>query len=204
MSVRCLLADDHPALIAAVGGYLAESGFEIIGPAHDARRAVAIAALEQPELAVVDYRMPGLSGRDLLAQLKEVAPDTRVVVYTADAEQLLVRDALAGGARGIVLKEAPLEDLVRALESVAAGRAYIDPALASDALGEGSSGPLLTDRERSSLTLLAQGRQHDEIGGLLGIGVETVRTHLRKATEKLGATTRTQAVATAIRLGLID
>ena len=91
---RCLVADDHPALLSAVTSYLSENGFEVVGPANDGRRAVALAAETKPELALVDYRMPRLSGTDLVRQIKEVSPDTVIAVYTADADQQMARDVM--------------------------------------------------------------------------------------------------------------
>jgi DNA-binding NarL/FixJ family response regulator len=205
MSGRCLLADDHPALVVAIGDFLAEHGYTVIGPAANGERAVALAETEQPELGVVDYRMPGLAGGELISRLKQAAPGLRVLVYTAEAGDLLVQEILGRGADGIVLKEAPLNDVLRALEAIRGGRTYIDPALAARALGAGvTTTTPLTERERDVLAHLSSGQSHAEIGTELGIGVETVRTHLRKSCTKLGATSRTQAVATALRLGLID
>ena len=196
---KCLIADDHPALRSAVSAYLSHHGFEIVGPVSDGRRALALATEEQPELALVDFRMPRLAGVELVTKLREVSPETRVVVYTADADAQIAADVLAAGASGIVLKEAPLADLVRALAAALAGGTYLDPALARIA----APATRLTPRELDVLGLLAEGLPHEEIGRRLGIGSETVRTHLRKASHRLGATTRTQAVATALRLGLI-
>lgn len=196
---RCLLADDHPALVAAVGPYLADNGFSIVGPAGDGRRALTLAADEQPELALVDFRMPRLGGIDLILALRKAAPETRIAVYTADADQALARDVLEAGAAALVLKEAPLSDIVRALRAALAGRSYLDPALG----GTAAQPRRLTGRELAVLELLSEGLQHEEIGRRLGISAETVRTHLRKACDRLGARTRTQAVATALRLGLI-
>ena len=196
---KCLIADDHPALTTAVASYLAENGFEIVGPAPDGRRAIALAEEHQPELALVDYRMPRLAGVELVRKLREVSPDTRVAVYTADADDKIAREVLQPGAAALVLKDAPLADLVRAMESALAGGSYLDPALAKSGGANGN----LTPREIDVLCLLAEGLQHEEIGRRLGISSETVRTHLRKACDRLGASTRTQAVATALRLGLI-
>ncbi len=195
----CLLADDHPALTVAIAAFLGENGFDVVGPVADGRRAVALAEKTQPELAVIDYRMPRLSGLELIQALREASPTTRIAVYTADADEALAQDVLAAGAVAVVLKEAPLPDLVRALEAALAGKSYIDPALTKAT----SSSCKLTARELEVLTLLAEGLQHEEIGRRLGISSETVRTHLRKASDRLGASTRTQAVATALRLGLI-
>ena len=196
---RCLLADDHPALTSAVSNYLLDNGFDIVGPASDGRRAVALAATEKPDLALVDFRMPRLAGLDLIEELREASPETRICVYTADADAQIAEDVLAAGAAALVLKEAPLADLVRALEAVLAGRSYLDPALTRESKKNGK----LTQRELDVLGLLAEGLQHEEIGRRLGISSETVRTHLRKACDRLGAATRTQAVATALRMGLI-
>jgi DNA-binding NarL/FixJ family response regulator len=195
----CLLADDHPALTVAIAAYLGENGFDVVGPVADGRRAVALAEKTRPELAVIDYRMPRLAGIELIKALHDVSPETRIAVYTADADEALAHSVLQSGAVAIVLKEAPLGDLVRALEAALAGKSYIDPALAQATKPRGS----LTKRELEVLRLLAEGLQHEEIGRRLGISSETVRTHLRKASDRLGASTRTQAVATALRLGLI-
>lgn len=196
--LRCLVADDHPALTAAVSQYLTASGYTVVGPASNGRAALTLAAAERPESAVVDYRMPRLAGAELVAALQEASPATAVCVYTAEADEDVARAVLAAGASAVVLKESPLPDVVRALEMARAGRTYVDPALCR-ARRDGR----LTERELDVLRLLADGLAHEEIGRTLGIGSETVRTHLRKASERLGASTRTQAVAAALRLGLI-
>jgi DNA-binding NarL/FixJ family response regulator len=196
---RCLLADDHPALTVAVAAFLSENGFDIVGPVSDGRRAVALAAETTPELALVDFRMPRLAGIELIHALREASPTTLVAVYTADADERIARDVLDAGAVALILKEAPLADLIRALEAALDGNSYLDPALAKPP----KPGGKLTQRELDVLGLLAEGLQHEEIGRRLGISSETVRTHLRKASDRLGAATRTQAVATALRLGLI-
>ena len=202
---RCIIADDHPGLIAAVGDYLGENGYDIIGRLGDGLAALAQIAEERPELALVDYRMPRCSGGELVRRIKEASPETHVAVYTADADEKVVAEVLTAGADGVVLKEAPLPDLVRALSSIERGRPYVDPGLAVAALGRtgGRSGTQLTERELEVLTLLAEGLSHEEIGNRLQIAAETVRTHARKAAERLGARTRTQAVASAIRLGIL-
>lgn len=197
-SARCLVADDHPALTAAVSQHLAAAGYEIVGPAPDGRAAVRLAAAERPDAAVLDYRMPKLAGAELVAALLLVSPQTTVCVYTAEADEELARGVIAAGASAVVLKESPLGHLAVALESARAGRIHLDPALRG-----GRRTGELTERELDVLRLLAEGLPHEEIGRRLGIGSETVRTHVRKASDRLGASTRTQAVATALRLGLI-
>ncbi len=194
-----LVADDHPALVVAIASYLDAHDFIVLGPVTNGDAAVEMAEAEQPELALVDWRMPRRSGADLVRGIVAVSPRTRVAVYTADADQSVARAALDAGAATLILKEAPLADLLRALEATLDGRSYLDPALRRNAVRT-----QLTDRELEVLSLLADGLRHEEIGLRLGIGSETVRTHLRKASDRLGASTRTQAVATAFRLGLIS
>src|SRR5688500_12144599 len=149
--IRCLVADDHPALVAAVSDFLETQGFEVVGEAHDGLAAVAAVKETKPDVALVDYRMPQLEGAQLLAQLRETAPDMLIAVYTADSDQSIVRVVFESGARALILKDAPLTDLARALEAICAGERYIDPALARIALGGASTKPALTPRESEVL-----------------------------------------------------
>ena len=197
--IRCLVADDHPALVAAVTLFLVDAGYEIVGPATDGPRAVALLEKERPELALVDFHMPRLEGTALIRRLKEVSPETALAVYTADVDGPTAREALAAGAAGVLLKEAPIADLARALEALLGGNCYLDPTLADTSPTRGR----LTGREVDVLSLLAEGLSHEEIGKRLAISAETVRTHVRKAADRLEARNRTEAVATALRLGLI-
>ena len=200
---RCLIADDHPALLTAVSSYLEMNGFEVVGEAADGREALELVEATEPDVALVDFRMPRLGGLELVRRLHEAAPTLRILVYTADARDAEVAELLRAGAAGVVLKEAPLVDLVRGLSSVLEGRAYVDPAFA----GLGLVGPTrrteLTAREAEVLGLLAEGLSYQSIGDRLAISSETVRTHVRKACERLNASTSTQAVATALRQRLI-
>jgi DNA-binding NarL/FixJ family response regulator len=203
--ISCLVADDHPAMIEAVCDVLEDSGIEIAGRARDGEEALAKLETRKPTVALVDLRMPRLSGIELTRRAGRVAPDTAVILYTAHGERALLTEALDAGARGFLLKEAPLSDLVRAVEMAAAGQIYVDPGLAgvlatSDSAAKATK---LTQRERDVLRLLADGLTNEEIGKRLFISPETVRTHVRKAMGKLDADTRTQAVATALRRSLI-
>jgi DNA-binding NarL/FixJ family response regulator len=197
---RCLVADDHPALTWTVCAHLADRGFEIVGPAADGRAALELALTERPDIALVDFRMPRLGGTELIEALRVEAPSMPVCVYTADGDAALATAVLRAGAAGLILKSSPLGDLDRALDTVLAGDSYVDAGIAP----AGSARSTLTPRELDVLRLLADGHRHEEIGRRLGIGSETVRTHLRKACSRLGAATRTQAVATALRQGLFS
>jgi DNA-binding NarL/FixJ family response regulator len=203
---RCILADDHPALLTAIVDLLSENGYEVVATASNGEAALIAASELEPALALVDYHMPRLSGGELVRRLLEACPEMRVAVYTAEADARVVTEVLDAGAQAVVLKESPLSDLVRALDSVLSGRPYVDAALASAAIDgriRAVSAPALTSRELEVLELLAEGMSHQAIADRLEIGSETVRTHARKAAGRLGAKTRTQAVASAIRLRLI-
>jgi DNA-binding NarL/FixJ family response regulator len=201
-----VIADDHPAMLAAVAETLARSGFEVVGQAADGQQALALIEETKPTIALVDVRMPRLSGIEVATQTAAASPGTAVVFYTAFGDRALLSEALDVGARGFVLKEAPLVDLVRAVERVAAGEAYVDPVLAGVLVSGYVTDrvPTLTQREREVLRHLSDGLSNEEAGKALHISPETVRTHIRKAMRKLEADTRTQAVAIALRQSIIS
>src|SRR3712207_5942431 len=149
--------------------------------------------------------MPRLSGVEVVRRAGRSTPGTAILLYSGYGDKALLLEALDAGARGFVLKEAPLIDLHRAVETVANGGTYVDPVLAGAiATAEVTAKlPSLTQRERDVLRLLADGHSNEEIGGALFISPETVRTHVRKAMDKLEADTRTEAVAKALRQQLI-
>ncbi len=191
-------------MVEAICEVLAEHGIEVSGRARDGDEALTKIEARKPDVAVVDLRMPRLSGVEIARRTVRSTPDTGIILYTAYGERALLTEALDAGARGFVLKEAPLDDLVRAIETVARGGTYVDPVLAGVLASPGGADvPSLTQRERDVLRLLADGLSNEEIGKQLFISPETVRTHIRKAMEKLGADTRTQAVAKALRQSLI-
>jgi DNA-binding NarL/FixJ family response regulator len=203
--LTCLIADDHPAIVDAVARYLANHGIVVVDQAYEGGDALAKIESYNPDVALIDLSMPGLEGIEVIRRARRTSPGTAAVVYTGHAAHTIVDEALDAGARGLVLKGAPLPDLVRALEVVASGSVYIDAVLAAGLTGKRSAeAPRLSKREREILRLLSSGMTNEEIGGELFISPETVRTHVRRAISKLGAKTRTQAVATALREGLIS
>ena len=201
----CLIADDHPAVLESIARFLALRGFRVVGRASNGEEALALVETHRPTLAVLDARMPGLSGTNVVRRVARTTPQCSCVVYSGFADAAVLTEALDAGARGFVLKDAELESLVRALGVVAGGGMYIDPALA-DALIELSSarGVALTARERDVLRLLADGHSNESMGRELFISPDTARTQLAGAMAKLGASTRTQAVAKALRDALIS
>jgi DNA-binding NarL/FixJ family response regulator len=205
VAITCVVADDHPAVLEAVTAYLARKGIDVVAHARDGTAALEEIRERRPQVALVDVRMPHMSGMEVAREAARAAPETAVILYTGMAERQHLTEALDAGARGFILKEAPLDDLLRAVETVASGGVYVDPVLAGViASAEGArQSPKITQREREVLRLLADGLRNEEIGKRLFISPETVRTHVRKAMAKLEADTRTQAVAEAIRQRLI-
>jgi DNA-binding NarL/FixJ family response regulator len=203
--VTCLIADDHRALLKLLGRALEENGVTVIGRVCDGAEALARIVSARPEIALLDLQMPGLSGIEVARKAAESAPDTAVLIYTGHGEPALVDEALNSGVRGLIQKDASLEELVRAVETVSAGGTYVDPVLSRNLIGHDRSqrSRALSKREREVLHLLADGLTYAELGKRLFLSPETVRSHVKTAVEKLGAESRTQAVAKAIRLGLI-
>jgi len=203
--LTCVVADDHPAVLRAVCDCLSEHGVEVVGRAETAAEALAVVEQKLPTVAILDARMPRQETLDTSSLVARCAKVTSVVIYTGYGDEPTLAEALASGARGFVLKGAPMQELVTAIRMVASGRPYVDPLLAGFVVrGDGAHRePVLTRRERDVLRLLADGLRDNEIGRALTISTETVRTHVKKATAKLAADTRTQAVAEALRQSLI-
>jgi DNA-binding NarL/FixJ family response regulator len=203
--MRCLVADDHPAVLNAVTDYLTAEGIDVVARARTGAEALAKIASTMPNVAIVDVGMPDMGGTEVVREAASIAPHVGVILYTGSADQALLAEAVDAGARGFVLKEAPLADLIRAIETVVGGGTYVDPVLAGALTSARATGRLveLTPRERDVLRLLADGLGYEEIGKHLVIAPETVRTHVQKAMRRLEANTRTEAVAKALRQSLI-
>jgi DNA-binding NarL/FixJ family response regulator len=206
LHLRCILADDHPAILDAVSRYLEEvEDLELVGRAVDGGRALEMIGDLAPDVAVVDIRMPDVSGIEIARRLSETGSKTAVILYTGSSERAVLLEALDAGARGFLLKEAPLDDLARAIRIVGEGGTYVDAALAGLLAGPQAAERLhtLTKREREVLRLIADGMRNEQVGQRLSISPLTVRTHVKNAMGKLEADTRTQAVARALRESLI-
>ena len=202
--IRAVVADDHPAVLRSVCDVLIDAGVDVVGRASNGEEAATKIEATRPTVAVIDVRMPRLNGIEVASQVSRTTPETAVILYTAYGDRALLSVALDAGVRGFVLKEAPLQDLTRAVDMVSSGAVYVDPVLAGVlASAESERLPQLTKREREVLRLLADGLSNEEIGKRLFLSPETVRTHVQKAMRRLEADTRTQAVAVALRQSLI-
>jgi DNA-binding NarL/FixJ family response regulator len=203
--VACVIADDHPAVVEAIGALLESEGIDVVARARDG--AGALKAIEEfrPAAAVLDLVMPELGGIEVVRRVSRSFPETGTVIYTGHGEQEVLLEALDAGARGFVLKESPLTELVRAVKLVADGGTYVDPVLAPALVRVSATGDHtpLSAREREILRHLADGETNDEIAKSLAISSDTVRTYIRRAMQKLDAHTRTHAVAIALRESFI-
>jgi len=203
--IPCVVADDHPPILDAVSRFLGSMGVEVLATARDGDAALAALLSHRPQVCLADVRMPRLDGLELARRAATAVPETAVLLYSGVSDAGLVSDALDAGARGFALKDAPLEDVARALETVAAGGLYVDPVLAASLATSRRADDrrALSPREREVLRMLAEGGSYAEIGSTLFLSPDTVRAHAQRAMTKLGARTRTQAVAVAMREAMI-
>jgi DNA-binding NarL/FixJ family response regulator len=206
VSVTCVIADDHPPVLQFLSRYLSNNGITVTASTRDGAEALRKIEQTRPSVAVLDARMPRLSGLEVLRALAGAQSATRVILYTGYGDDALLSDALDAGVGGVIDKEAPLDDLVRAIRIVAGGGTYLDPTAAAALIAQRrrNRNRELTRRERDVLRLLSEGNSNAQIGAALSISPQTVRTHVQKAMEKLGASTRVQAVAMALRESLIS
>jgi DNA-binding NarL/FixJ family response regulator len=202
--ITVVIADDNPPIIDCLSRHLGAAGFSVVGTAQNGEAALALLEQMHPLVCVADVKMPRLDGLELARRAVVSAPDTAVLLYSGVSDKGLVSDALDAGAHGFALKDAPLEDLSRAVDTVAAGGLYVDPVLAAAlATRRTDERKALSEREREVLRLLAAGGSYAEIGAELFLSPDTVRAHAQRAMTKLGARTRTQGVAVALREAVI-
>ncbi len=203
--ITCLIADDHEVVREGLRLSLSRApNIRVVGEAPDGETAVALAERRRPRVVIMDVRMPGMDGLEATKVLTQRVPDSAVLIFTAYSERSLLSRGLESGATGYILKEAPHSTLVRAIEKVASGEQYVDPALMPTFLSGKDQGDMLTAREREILQLLADGMSNSDVADRLFISQETVKSHVRHILAKLEADTRTQAVAIALREAIID
>jgi DNA-binding NarL/FixJ family response regulator len=204
-SVTCVVADDHPPIIDAVSRFLSRHSIDVVATARDGEAAFAAVMTHGPQVCLADVRMPRLDGLELARRIAQQSEETAVLLYSGLSDAALVSDALDAGARGFALKDAPLDDVARAIHIVANGELYVDPVLAATLATNRRNDEqrALSAREREVLRMLAEGGSYAEIGAALFLSPDTVRAHAQRAMTKLGARTRTQAVAVAMRQAMI-
>lgn len=201
--VRCVVCDDHAMLRLGLSSAIEAAGdLEVVGQAADGPAAIELINRQRPDVAVVDLHMPGASGLEVA---RACANMTKLLLFTADEDPGTAKEALAVGAAGILLKRGPLDELARAVQAVAVGHRYVDPTLAVAMLdhGEDDRQSPLTQREAEVLQLLADGLTTQATATQLFLSPATVRSYVENAMFKLGTNSRTAAVASAMRDGLI-
>lgn len=206
---RVLIADDHRMMAEGLKRLL-QPHFELVGLVEDGLELLAAAERLQPDLVVVDISMPRLNGLDAIERLRGVRPGIRVVVITMHGEVAYARRALKAGALGFVLKSSAPDELIVAIRSALAGRAFVSPEIAAEltaaggASGRGRSpGTLLTRRQTEVLQLLAAGKGGKEIAALLGVSIRTVEFHKYKLMESLGLRSVAELVRFAVEQGIV-
>jgi DNA-binding NarL/FixJ family response regulator len=211
--VTVVLVDDQPLVRAGLARILeVDPELEVVGEASNGRDAVVLVRRLQPDVVLMDVRMPVVDGIDATRRLRDAGSRAKVVVLTTFGLDEYVVDSLRGGASGFLLKEAPPERILSAVHEVAAGNAVLDPAVTRSVIAAlGSHGPRstaadrlddLTTREREVLMLLARGLSNAEIAERLVVGEGTVKTHVAHLLAKLGVRDRLQAVVCAFDAGL--
>ncbi len=207
-SIRILIVDDHPIVREGLVAVLeTQPDFAVVGQADSGQRAVAQAAALRPDVLLLDLELPGMDGVAALRAIREADPGARAIVFTAFDTDERILGAVRAGARGYLLKGAPRDELFQAIRVVHRGGSLIQPVVAARLLQQAAAPPLaepLTERELEVLRLLAQGRQNKEIADSLAISERTVKFHVSGILAKLDAGNRTEAVARAAQLGLIE
>jgi DNA-binding NarL/FixJ family response regulator len=201
--IRVLLVDDHALLRTGVANIINQEGdLRVVAEAGNGLEAIAAYERYRPDVTLLDLRMPIMEGVEAVRRIRELDPHARVIVLTTyDTDDEIAR-ALKAGAKAYVLKDISADDLIGCIRDVLAGKTYLAPAAAAK-LAEGVTRVHLTPRELASMRLMADGKANKEIANELGISERTVKTHLGHLFEKLGVTSRTEAIKVAMRRGLV-
>ncbi len=212
--IRVVVVDDQRLFTRGLSGLVdMVPGLEVVGVAHDGAQGVELCRKEEPDVVLMDISMPKMDGISATREIKDLLPQTAVIILTGHEEDEHVFEGIKAGAQGYLLKDSEPEDLARAIRTVYAGNTLIAPDLAQKMLNTfqagGSGGsrlapPPLTGRELEVIRALAQGMSDRQIARSLGISEKTVRNHTSNIYRKLHIFDRTQAVIYAVREGVID
>jgi DNA-binding NarL/FixJ family response regulator len=210
--MRVLIVDDHPVTRDGLRtAFNLADEIEVVGEAASGEEAIQVVADTEPDIVFMDVRMPGMNGIQATRQIRENNPDTKIILFTIDESRASVAEAIQAGVSGYLLKDASVGELINAARQAMAGKAVIHPSLTQAFIEEvqlvdrpSSPEAPLSPREVEILQKIAYGSTTKEVADQLGISFHTVKTHLERIFEKLGANDRAQAVAIAIRQGLVE
>src|SRR6202011_480179 len=208
MPIRVVVADHHAVVRQGLRAFLSfDADLEVVGEARDGREALEMAGRLKPDVVLMDLLMPEMDGIAATAAIRREYPDVEVIALTSVLEDASVADAVRAGAIGYLLKNATPEDLYRGIRAAAAGQVFLSPEAAAHLVHRVKAPEHpepLTPREIEVLRLLAEGRANKQIARKLGIGEETVKTHVKNILGKLQVASRTEAALHAIRTGLVS
>ena len=201
-SIQVLIADDHPIVRQGLGTMVKhESDLELVGEATNGREAVELFRRYQPDVALLDLRMPEMDGVEAIATIHNEFPEARIIILTTyDGDEDIYR-GLQAGAKAYLLKDAPCEEILAAIRTVYAGRSHI-PTVVGAKLAARINHPELSPRELDVIGLMTQGKSNREIGQVLSISEGTVKFHVNNILSKLQVHDRTQAVIMALKRGI--
>jgi DNA-binding NarL/FixJ family response regulator len=203
VTIRILCVDDHPLMREGIAAVIAnEPDMELIAEASSGREAIQRFREHQPDVTLMDLRLPDISGIDSLIEIRSFAPHARVIMLTTFEGDAEIQRALRAGAQGYMLKSMPRKQLLEMVRRVHAGKKHI-PSEVAARLAEHVGEESLSKRELEVLQKIAGGNRNSDIASLLFISEETVKGHVRNIMEKLGASDRTEAVAIGLRRGMI-
>jgi DNA-binding NarL/FixJ family response regulator len=201
--IRVLCVDDHPLFREGIVALCShQEDMELVAIASTGGEALQQFESARPDVTLMDLRLPDMSGIGATKGILAQHPDARILILTTAEGDAEIQRAMAAGARGYLLKSTPLEEFVEVIRQVHRGRKYLPPVVAQQ-LAQNVARDTLSEREIEVLRRVAAGNRNREIGSQLSISEETVKAHLRHILEKLAARDRTQAVAIAIRRGII-
>jgi DNA-binding NarL/FixJ family response regulator len=206
-TISILIVDDHPVVRDGLRGMLAaQPEFEVVGEAADGQQALEQAKLLEPQVVLMDLRMPVMDGVEATSRILACHGEAQVLVLTTFDSDADILRAIEAGAIGYLLKDAPREELYRAIRTTAQGQSYLSPSVASRLMGQlrAPAGESLSPREVEVLAWVAKGASNKEIAHHLHLSEATIKSHLLHIFAKLGVNDRTQAVTLAVQKGIIE